>query len=269
VKAAARAAGLGLCLLNACAADVVSVGEWVDDAKPDPPFDASPDPTLDATPGPTLDATPDPPLDAAPKPPLEPAGPYVEAEGGELSGGFVIEEDARGSGGKVLTAVERANPRDLPGDARARYLLDVLADGDYVLWGRIHGQDANHNRFWFQVDGGTWYLWRMSTGDSWFWDDLHHDTSYKRPVIFTLTRGVHELLLANATEGVQLDRLYFTAAGDKPPGNDTACRPPHSVELSGNCVPSCGTLNGTSCGPLSCEGRPLLEAYDCDVCCQL
>jgi hypothetical protein len=208
-------------------------------------------------------------LDAGPPFILEPAGPYVEAELGELSAGFAIEADDSVSGGKVLTAVVSSTVADAPGDARARYLLDVRADGEYVLWGRIHGPDERHNRFWFQIDGGTWYLWRMSTGEVWFWDDLHHDTSYGRPVSFTLTQGVHELTLANATSGVRLDRLYFTAAGDEPPGNDTPCRPPHTVEIAGQCVPSCGSLKGTTCSPALCEGASLLESYDCDVCCRI
>ncbi len=255
MRAHARAAGLGLCLclLNACAADVVSVGAWVGDK---------------SRPGPTLDATPEPTLDAAPKPPLEPAGPYIEAELGELSTGFVVDADRSTSGGKFLAALDPSKAQDVPGDARARYLLDIRADGEYVLWGRIHGRDAEHNRFWFQIDGGTWYLWRMSTGEVWFWDDLHDDASYRQPVTFTLTQGAHELMLANATDGVQLDRLYFTAAGDKPPGNDTPCKPPDSIEIAGKCLPSCGSLGGTDCSGPRCDGRMLLEAYDCDVCCR-
>ncbi len=254
MTAGARAAGLGLCLLNACAADVVSVGAWVD-ARPSP--------------RPTLDATPEPTQDAAPGPPLEPAGPYIEAELGELSAGFAVDADKSASGGKFLTALETSSAEDVPGDARARYLLDVRADGEYVLWGRIHGPDAWHNRFWFQIDGGTWYLWRLSTGEVWLWDDLHDDVSYRKPVRFTLTRGAHELMLANATDGVQLDRLYFTAAGDEPPGNDTRCKPPDSIEIAGQCLPSCGSLGGTTCSAMRCEGLMLIEAYDCDVCCRI
>ncbi len=256
MRVGVRAARFGLCLLTACAADVVSVGAWVDGK-----------PTLDATPEPTLDATPNPTSDAS-TPPLEPGG-YIEAEQGELSAGFSVGADEAASGGKFLTAVEASTAQDVPGNARARYVLDIRADGEYVLWGRIHAQDERHNRFWFQIDGGTWYLWRLSTGDVWFWDDLHHDTSYTQPVRFMLSKGAHELMLANATRAVQLDRLYFTAAGDEPPGNDTPCRPPNSIEIAGQCVPSCGSLGGTVCGATVCSGRTLLNAYDCDVCCRL
>ncbi len=262
MRAGATAAGLGLCLLNACAADVVSVGAWVDEAKPSPRH------TLDATLGSTLDASPEPTLDAGPKTPLEPAGPYIEAELGQLSAGFEVVADKGASGGKFLTALAPAKVKNLPGDARARYLLDIRADGEYLLWGRIHGPDARHNRFWFQIDGGTWYLWRLSTGEVWFWDDLHDDVSYSQPVKFTLTQGTHELMLANATDSVRLDRLYFTAAGDEPPGNDTPCKPPNSIEVAGRCLPSCGSLGGTVCGP-RCDGLMLLEAYDCNVCCRI
>lgn len=262
MRAGARAAGLGLCVLSACAAEVVSVGAWVEGK----PNINTPRPTLDAArPDPTLDAASP---DAAPKPPLEPAGPYIEAELGELSAGFEIGADKSASGGKFLTALEGAKVKDMPGDARARYLLDIPADGEYVLWGRIHGPNARYNRFWFQVDGGTWYLWRLSTGEVWFWDDLHDDVSYSKPLRFTLTQGTHELMLANATRGVRLDTLYFTAAGDEPPGNDTSCNPPHSIEVGGECLPSCGSLGGTVCSA-RCDGRMLLEAYDCSVCCRI
>jgi len=66
-----------------------------------------------------------------------------------------------------------------------------------------------------------------------------------------------------------LDRLYITAQGDEPPGNDTPCDPPHSISLERECLPSCGSLNGTACSEIECAGLPLLPAYDCAICCHV
>jgi hypothetical protein len=64
--------------------------------------------------------------------------------------------------------------------------------------------------------------------------------------------------------------LYLTSEGDEPPGNDTPCNPPHSIEVEGMCEPSCGSLAppGMTTTCQGCDGRPLLdEVYDCPVCC--
>ena len=72
-------------------------------------------------------------------------------------------------------------PTTTPGAARARYrAASSTRAGDYVIWGRIHAPGADHNRFWFQLDGGTWYKWRISVGEIWYWDDFHDDTDTAR-----------------------------------------------------------------------------------------
>lgn len=194
------------------------------------------------------------------------SGPYIEAEDGTLSE-FVVEESAEASGGRAVLAPNVFSDA-MPGTARARYAFELAEGGDYILWGRVYAPDIHANRFWLQIDGGAWIKWRISTGEVWFWDDVHDDTNYGTPLTFTLAAGVHELVIANAGPRSRLDRLYFTKDGDEPPGNDTPCRPPHTVELGGECVPSCGLLMGTACGPVDCMGLPPLPAYDCDVCCQ-
>jgi hypothetical protein len=46
------------------------------------------------------------------------------------------------------------------------------------------------------------------------------------------------------------------------------CEPPHTVDVGGQCVPSCGHAGGT-CGPQgsACSGE-LVTSYDCAVCCK-
>jgi hypothetical protein len=195
-----------------------------------------------------------------------------EAEDGELSGGFVVRKDASASRAAYLAPPD-LTPADLaaedaPGEARARYLFSLPDAGEFELWGRIQSPGAGSNRFWFQLDDGTWYKWRISVGDIWYWDDLHDDTDYGKPLLFELAAGEHELILANCVPGVGLDKLRVSAADESPPDNDTRCKPPHSIELDGQCLPSCGSQSGTMCGASACEGKSLLQAYDCAICCK-
>jgi hypothetical protein len=207
---------------------------------------------------------------------------YLEAESGLLSvaadgvdpppSGFSIVADVSASNGQYLEP-PLGNSDQMPGPARALYRFQVAEDGDFVIWGRIYSPSATQNRFWFQVDGGTWYRWRISTGEIWYWDDFHDNLDYYNELEFPLSAGVHELQIASCVSGAKLDRLYITSAGDEPPGNDTPCDPPHSIEVGGECLPSCGSLAppGMSTTCMGCDGRPMLDQpvkpYDCTVCC--
>jgi hypothetical protein len=142
-----------------------------------------------------------------------------------------------------------------------------VSPGAYSIWGRIHSPDASHNTFWIQVDGGRWFLWRLATGDVWYWARFHENLNYGAPLSFDLAKGAHELAIANSVSGNRLDRFYFSLTSETPPGNETPCRPPHSIERNGACIPSCGSQGGNSCIPSECQGRPTLPAHDCTVCC--
>lgn len=206
---------------------------------------------------------------------------YLEAESGELSvvagdsepqpSGFSIASDTTASNGQYLEP-PLGNSDGMPGAARAVYRFEVAQAGDFVIWGRIYSPTATQNRFWFQLDGGTWYRWRISTGQVWYWDDFHDNLDYFSELHFQLDAGPHELVIANSVSGAKLDRLYITSLGDEPPGNDTICNPPHSIEVAGECLPSCGSLAppGMSTTCQGCEDRPMLDdpkPYDCTVCC--
>ena len=62
-------------------------------------------------------------------------------------------------------------------------------------------------------------------------------------------------------------RREVATEGDVPPGNATPCSPPHSIEVAGSCLPSCGSQQGRTCGPVACAGKVTIPAYDCDICC--
>ena len=192
-------------------------------------------------------------------------GVFIEAESGKLSGAFSIGTNADASGGHFIYAHAGASSDDAPGPARAQYDLMVSVAGTYEIWGRIHNQTTNKNRFWFQVDGGDWIKWRITTGDIWYFDVLHDDVNYGVPVKFELQAGTHQLLIANCVDNAQLDRLYFSTDPARPEPKGTACNPPHYVDLDGGCAPSCGSLSGL------CHSCPVAAkaTYDCPSCCLL
>jgi hypothetical protein len=198
---------------------------------------------------------------------------YLEAESGQLSGGFTVGSDVTASSAAYIAPPPGIFSDDGAGEAQSRYLFTLPAQTKYRIWGRIRSPNAINNRFWFQVDGGPWFKWRISTGDIWFWDTFHDDTDYNSPLEFDPSPDQHELVIANCAPGTELDRLYITAAGDQPPGNATPCRPPHSIEVGGKCFPSCGSqataTEDTTCLDTACQGRPTVQAYDCNLCCRI
>lgn len=194
---------------------------------------------------------------------------YFEAEEGELSGDWLIGEASAASGGEYIESAVNVVDPAAPGTGVARYEFEVETLGDYVVWGRTHGPEPSMNRYFVRIDGGEWIPWRISTGDVFWWDDLHRDAEYGTPLLFLLAPGTHTLEMGNSQTGAQLDRLYITGRGDEPPGNTGPCGPPHSIEVSGACVRACGTYGNTSCGAVECAGRDLMPVHDCDICCVL
>ena len=197
---------------------------------------------------------------------------YIEAEDGSLSGGFSIESDPLASGEKFI-APPQVQSSNAPGNAAAVYSFRTTSPHDtYVIWGRIHGPGPfPYNSFWVSVDGAAFTQWRLSTGVIWFWGPVTRDTNYGTPIIYPLDAGIHQLVIRNSGPDVGLDRLYIDfAPGHPPPGNNTPCDPPNSIQIDdGGCQPSCGSLLGTACGAQVCEGFVPLPAYDCSVCCRL
>ena len=244
--------GAGLAAgLVACQAPVTSVGAW------------APDAGIDATA--LVDASLDVAAEAAT------TGFYIEAESGVLSGGFTIGDSPAASGGEYIESPAGVTSLSMPGPATAVYPFVIPTAGSYLVWGRIHSPDAEHNTLWVQVDGGAWTLWRISTGDVFWWDAVHEDTHYGQGIAFDLSAGSHQLVVASAADTVQLDRLYLTADGDEPPGNAavTTCDPPNSIPLDGGCSISCGSQGGNACSDDLCQGLPTIDAYDCAICCHV
>jgi hypothetical protein len=198
-------------------------------------------------------------------------GLYIEAESGQLSGGFTIGNDPTASGGQFIAPPAGMTSDAQPGPARALYEITITTSGTYTIWGRIQSPDTGHNRFWAQVDGESWYLWYITTGEIWYWNRVHNNTDYYTRLTFDLAAGTHQLLLANAADGVRLDRLYLTTGREVPVGNNTMCRPPDSIQVDGGCIPSCGSLLGNKCGAQNCAAGRIVPVpvYDCPICCMV
>lgn len=200
------------------------------------------------------------------------SGRYLEAESGALSGGFDVGTESAASGGHYLVVPTGLRSEDTPGGARAVYTFTVRTAGAYKIWGRIRSPTANNNRYWVRVDEGDWVKWRISVGDIWYWDAFHDDADYGHAIEYPLEVGKHQLTIANCADDVDLDRLYFTPdLAEVPPGNDTDCSPPHSIQLAGVCELSCGARGGNKCGTI-CKDHAPFYAYDCGpmgMCCYI
>jgi hypothetical protein len=188
---------------------------------------------------------------------------------GQLAGGFTIQSDASVPGGDYLSPPAAESLRE-PGDASAEYPFSLSCPAEYLVWGRFHGPDVDHNTLWVSVDGEPFYVWRLSTGTTWFWRAITEGTGYGEPIRYALDAGAHRVTFRNSASNVGLAGIYVAVLGEQPTGNDTPCNPPNSIELEdGGCQKSCGSLGGNDCEQLSCAGRTLLGAYDCTVCCYL
>jgi hypothetical protein len=245
------AAGMGL-LTFGCGRISTEVGEELE---------AESDVRLDAASDVQVEAQVDAQLDAA----CQPTSFYIDMASGVLSGGFSLQSDK--DAGEYLSPPPTQSTL-VPGDASADYSFPVACPGTYVLWGRMHGPGAINNTFWLSMDSEPFYQWRLSTGVIWYWRPVTRNLDYGQPIHYTLDAGVHRLTVRNSSSGDGLQRLFVGLPGDVPPGNDTPCSPPNSIQLAdGGCELSCGSHGNTVCGPIACAGQPALVAYDCSVCC--
>jgi hypothetical protein len=194
---------------------------------------------------------------------------YFEAEDARLSGDWLIGASDQASAGHYIESAVDVSDPSAPGNGVAHFEFEVEREGDYVIWGRTHGPGPGNSRYFLRIDAGDWIPWRISTGDVFWWDDMHRDDSYGTPLVFLLAPGTHVLEMGNSETGAQLDRIYVTGDGDVPPGNAGPCNPPHSIQQGDACVRACGTYGNTSCDATECSGRTPVPVYDCAVCCVL
>lgn len=198
------------------------------------------------------------------EPPL--LGTQFEAEDGRIDSGLTV---VRGEEGEptFITPTTLGGGQSEPAPGLAEYRFELAQEGEYWIFGRIHSPSVTANRFWIRVDEQEWILWRISTGEEWFWDDLHRGSDYSTPLVFSLNAGIHQLDVASAGDAAELDQFAVVPVGGDAPHGDVQCSPPHSVLLDGQCVRSCGSYLTVSCEVLECEGKVEVPAYDCGICC--
>ncbi len=131
-----------------------------------------------------------------------------EAEDGDLTGPFVIDDDALASGGSYVHAPDGSGSTgDIVFSSKASYCFTVTEPGAYRLDAGIYAADFRSNSFFVQVDGApnAGYLW-----------DLPLDTAYGihplserngGPVVLILDTGEHTIDVFLREDGARLDRL--------------------------------------------------------------
>ena len=80
-------------------------------------------------------------------------GFYIEAESGQLTGGFTVLVDSSAFGGQAIEPPSGVSSRpNTPGSARALYELSLTRPGSYIIWGHIHSPDTAHNTAWLGAE---------------------------------------------------------------------------------------------------------------------
>ncbi len=94
----------------------------------------------------------------------------------------------------LLEEQSKSNP---PSSGRANYSFTVAASGDATLTARVLALNTVTNSFWYQLDGGTWQPWSISTPSS-NWQEVTR-------TITGLAAGSHTLTVAYREGGTKLD----------------------------------------------------------------
>jgi len=177
-------------------------------ATPSPPTASVP--AAPATPTPT----PTPAVSMAPAAaPVAPTAPpalalpgsvRVEAEDGELEGPVEALEAEGASGGWAVGV-----PEGGPEEGTSGMVLDVPADGAYVLYGRVRAPDDESSSFFVSVDGGSETLWKMPSSSSWSWHGVKPEED-PEPIAYWLRAGQHRVDVRAGENGTLLDAIVLT-----------------------------------------------------------
>ena len=129
--------------------------------------------------------------------------PYFEAEDAtKLKGGMKIREDELASGGKYVTAT---------GAGSMIFSVMFPESGDYIIWGRVLAPDGDSDSFFIDIDvdaPGT--IWDVQPGKAWVWDEAMWREPAQNPVIFTISEGIHDIVIKTREADTQLDKIFIT-----------------------------------------------------------
>lgn len=112
------------------------------------------------------------------------------------------------SGGRYVEIPEKAgNPPHLT-KGHARYEIDLPADGEYILWGRVWWEGECSNSFTVQIDDTPPFLFgENATYKTWMW--VKYPVARMTPPI-KLKKGRHVLEFGNREDGVRLDQFLLS-----------------------------------------------------------
>ena len=126
--------------------------------------------------------------------------------------------------------------------AKATCSLTTTNAGSYTLWVRMYAPTANNDSFWQSIDGGTKTALTAGSLGTWVWT---------KGASFTLTAGLHSLVLGHRDEQTRGDQIILTDdAGFTPTATPTDSTPATVSAISASGVTTTGaTIGWTSNEP--------------------
>jgi hypothetical protein len=130
-----------------------------------------------------------------------------------------IFEDKTASGGKYISAGKAAGGREA---GKAEYKIEVLAPGEYTIWGRVMALDTAKDSFHVTMDDAKSpqaadadKIWDTGQHQTWEWPKVKWRE--KDPLTFKLTRGEHTLIIWSREGDTRLDCIYMSTAANAIP----------------------------------------------------
>jgi len=129
--------------------------------------------------------------------------PYFEAEDAtKLKGGMKIREDELASGGKYVIAT---------GAGSIIFSVMFPEDGDYIIWGRVIAPGGDSDSFFIDIDvDEPAGIWDVQQGKTWAWDEAMWREPARNPVIFTISEGIHDIVIKTRELNTSLDKIFIT-----------------------------------------------------------
>jgi PKD repeat protein len=162
------------------------------------------------------DSTPTP----TPTPTPIPGGGLVqEAEGGVLTGDFVVGSDGAASGGQYVHVPDAGVGLSSPDEGqKVSYSFTVDTPGTYRIKAWVYGDSGTNDSFFVKVDGSpaAGYLWDMQMNTT-YQDDYVSDRNGADPVEVTLTAGQHTIAFYLREDGARLDKIELELMPDSTP----------------------------------------------------
>jgi hypothetical protein len=190
----------------------VSAGVWTDYYTPYiyphplasgiPPPPPTPTPTPQPTPAPT--PTPQPTATPTPTPTPVPLGTSFASTAGVITNPFVINSNT------ISQPTETVDPTQ---GGRALYTFNITIPGDYVLSAMVDCPNGGSNSLFVNIDAepSPAMIWNIST-TSGFELEIASWPPSTTPKVWTLSAGIHQLIIRGREAGTILGQITFRTA---------------------------------------------------------